>query len=70
MAVLSVGPTDVVLLGIIYAPAFAAKKLVLLFRPEKHRRDFPLQNGAVTHRREHNPDKNFGKSCRYEAGTI
>jgi hypothetical protein len=31
---LPVGPTDVVLLGILYAFGFAIKKLVLLFRPK------------------------------------
>jgi hypothetical protein len=31
---LPIGPTDVVLLEIIYAPGFAVKKLALLFRPK------------------------------------
>ncbi len=31
---LPVGPTDVVLLGIIYALGFAIKKLTLLFHPK------------------------------------
>ena len=31
---LPVGPTDVVLLGIIYALSFAVKKTTLLFRPK------------------------------------
>ena len=31
---LPVGPTDVVLLGILYALGFAVKKLALLFRPK------------------------------------